>query len=175
MTFVVRKYSNRRLYDTAKSAYITLEEIAERVRGGDEVRVEDVKTGEDLTQATLAQIIVESRGAAQRLPIPLLVQLIRLDDGALAEFFGTYLSQALDLYMQAKHGVQALTAYNPFANLPFAATSALARLFTGGNPFERAAPPPPPPSTPPPSGSGDVDRLRREVEELRQELRRKRR
>ena len=62
---VVKKYSNRRLYDTGDSRYITLEELAEKVRAGAEVRVIDAKTDEDLTQSTLAQIILESRGAAR--------------------------------------------------------------------------------------------------------------
>ncbi len=145
MTFVVRKYSNRRLYDTDSSSYITLEEKPGNPdpQQRADVRVVDAKTNEDLTQATLAQIIVESRGATQRLPVPLLLQLIRLDDSALAEFFGVYVSHALDLYLQAKQGAQAMAPYNPFANLPFsAATSALARtLFTGGNLWDRGAPP----------------------------------
>ena len=72
---LTKKYGNRRLYDAARSRYITLEELAEIVRREDSVRVVDAKTGEDLTTSTLAQIIVEGRGAARLVPVPLLVQL----------------------------------------------------------------------------------------------------
>src|SRR5437016_11516826 len=85
---LVKKYGNRRLYDTDQSKYITLEELAETVRQGKDVRVVDAKTGEDLTTATLAQIIIEWRGAARLLPQALLVQLIRMGDDSLAEFLG---------------------------------------------------------------------------------------
>lgn len=129
---LVKKYTNRRLYDTVDSRYITLEELAEKIRSGLDVDVVDAKTGEDLTQATLTQIIMESRGAARILPVPLLLQLIRLKDEALAEFLGTYLSQALEAYLSLKRGAAAISPYAPFANLPFAATTALARLLMGG-------------------------------------------
>lgn len=59
----IKKYSNRRLYDTSESRYVTLEELADKIRRGSDVRVIDAKTEEDLTQAILAQIIIESRGA----------------------------------------------------------------------------------------------------------------
>jgi polyhydroxyalkanoate synthesis repressor PhaR len=156
---VIKKYSNRRLYDTAESRYITLDELAATIRSGKDVRVYDAKTNEDLTQATLAQIILESRRAARLLPVPLLTQLIRMGDDALAEFFGRYMSWALQFYQEARAGAQAISPYNPFATLPFAATSALARFFTGGANFgappqgwdpSMATPPPPPGPMPEP-------------------------
>src|SRR5688500_20182176 len=98
----IKKYGNRRLYDTDQSRYVTLEELADTVREGGDVRVVDAKTGEDLTQATLAQMILESRGASKLLPIPFLVQLIRMGDDAVAEFFGRWLIAALEGYLQAK-------------------------------------------------------------------------
>jgi polyhydroxyalkanoate synthesis repressor PhaR len=174
---IVKKYSNRRLYDTEASQYITLEELADRIRAGADVKVFDAKTSDDLTQATLAQIILESRGAARLLPVPLLTQLIRMGDDALAEFFGRYLGTALDLYFQAKQGAQALAPYNPLASVPFAATNALARLILGGlggGGFSDPAPPPapPPPPQPRPAAESDVEDLRRELEELKRSLKR---
>jgi polyhydroxyalkanoate synthesis repressor PhaR len=130
-TIVVKKYGNRRLYDTDLSRYVTLEELEDRIRRGDEVRVLDAKTNEDLTQQTLAQIILESRGAARLLPVPLLAQLIRMKDEALAEFFGRYVSTALELYLQARSGAEAVAPYVPMATVPFAASNALARMFLG--------------------------------------------
>jgi polyhydroxyalkanoate synthesis repressor PhaR len=188
---VVKKYGNRRLYDTTESRYITLEELAERVRGGEDVQVVDAKSGKDLTQQTLAHIILESRGAAKLLPVPLLKQLVRMGDDALAEFFGMYLTSALELYLHAKQGAQAMMPYNPFAQMPFAATNALARMLGGWGPPPQAPQPPPQapqappqaPSPPPPEpAEGDegareagdtadqVAALRRELEELKKSL-----
>jgi polyhydroxyalkanoate synthesis repressor PhaR len=182
---IVKKYSNRRLYDTEGSRYITLEDLADKIRLGADVRVLDAKTNDDLTQVTLTQIILESRGAARLLPVPLLLQLIRMGDDALAEFFGRFLSTSLDLYFQAKQGAQAVAPWNPFASVPFAATNALARLLMGGassfGGFHDAAPPvapPPPPSapqqSPPPPPGSDVATLRRELDELKRSLKRRR-
>ena len=182
---IVKKYGNRRLYDTEASQYITLEELAERIRAGAEVRVVDAKSNDDLTQSTLAQIILESRGAARLLPVPLLTQLIRMGDDALAEFFGRYLGTALELYFQAKQGAQAIAPYNPLANVPFAATNALARLILGavgaaglgGEPQHAPPPGPPPPPTPPapkPAAESDVEELRRELAALKRSLKRPR-
>ncbi len=179
---IVKKYSNRRLYDTEGSRYMTLEELADKIRQGADVRVLDAKTGEDLTQATLTQIILESRGAARLLPVPLLLQLIRMGDDALAEFFGRFLGTALELYFQARQGAAAVSPWNPFATVPFTATNALARLLLGGaNLFggDPAPPHPPAPHETPPApapapNDGDVAALRRELDELKRSLKRRR-
>src|SRR5258707_15198286 len=99
---IVKKYGNRRLYDTSDSKYITLEELADKVRQGEEVRVVDAKTGEDLTASTLTQILVEGRRAARLLPVPLLIQLVRLGEATPAEFFGHDPRSALYTYLKAK-------------------------------------------------------------------------
>src|SRR5262245_55953370 len=190
-SMLIKKYTNRRLYDTDESRYITLDELAAKIRKGKEdARVVDAKTGEDLTQATLAQIIMESRGAARILPVPLLLQLIRLGDEALSEFLGLYLSQSLEGYLSMKRGAQVLAPVNPFASLPFAATSALARMMMGGfgepaAPYPFAQPAPPPAREARPSGSeaekpretvaeSEMASLRRELDALKREVHRKR-
>lgn len=132
---LIKKYPNRRLYDTTDSAYITLDELVSRVKGGADVRIVDASTNEDLTQQTLAQMLFDGRGAARFLSVPLLTQLVRLGDDALADFLGRYLSTALDLYVQSRRGAQALAPFNPFATLPFAATESLARLLNGALPW----------------------------------------
>jgi polyhydroxyalkanoate synthesis repressor PhaR len=182
---VIKKYGNRRLYDTAKSAYVTQEQVADTIRAGHDVRVVDAKTGQDLTQSTLVQLILESRGAARLLPVPLLVQLVRMGDDALAEFFGQYVQFALEAYLQAKRGVQAISPYNPFAGAPFDAGNALARMLLGGQmPWgglggsTQAAPSPQPTApTPAPAAPArdDVAEMRRELEELKKSLRRRKR
>jgi polyhydroxyalkanoate synthesis repressor PhaR len=150
---VIKKYPNRRLYDTADSRYITLEDLADRIKAGSDVLVQDATTGADLTQATLTQIVLESRNGARLLPVPLLLRLIRLGDEALAEFLGRYVSWALEMYVQARQGARALMPMNPLANAPFAATDALARLVLGATHWGAApaaaasAPVAPPPYT----------------------------
>jgi polyhydroxyalkanoate synthesis repressor PhaR len=176
-TVTVKKYGNRRLYDTGDSRYITLEELAEKVRGGADVQVVDAKSGQDLTQVTLTQIIVESRGAAKLLPVSFLVQLIRMREDALAEFMGRWMTWALAVYQQARHGARTISQYNPLAMAPFAATNALARLLNGPAAWgdvEPPAPPPPPEAAPEPAPN-DVAELRRELEELKKSLHKKRR
>lgn len=165
---LIKKYGNRRLYDTVRSRYVTLEELAEVVRREDGVRVADARTGEDLTTATLAQIIVEGRGAARLLPLPLLVQLIRMGDDALAEFFGQYVTWALEIYLQTRQGVQAMAPFNPFAALSYRPGSGLSRMFGMGP--QQAAPPPPAPAA-----EAEVAALRREMQELKASLKKRRR
>lgn len=156
---LVKKYGNRRLYDTEKSSYVRLDEIAERIRAGADVRVVDAKTDADLTAVTLAQIIFEDRNAARLLPVPLLLQLIRMGDEPLAEFLGKYVSWALDFYMQARAGLSSI--YNPFAAL---------RGFTSPPP-----PPPPPQASFKEEATNEIKELRRELAEIRNSLKPKRR
>lgn len=189
---LVKKYTNRRLYDTEESRYITLEELAERIRKGADAQVVDARTGEDLTSPTLTQIIMESRGADQLLPVPLLLQLIRMGDESLAEFLGLYVSQALESYLALKRGAQAISPFNPLANLPFAATNALARLLmTGGfneamggagfaPPYAGSAPngasaAPAQSAKPaaPSKADAEMASLRRELDELKREIHKK--
>src|SRR5438132_6891153 len=123
-TVLIKKYGNRRLYDTGDSRYVTLDELATKIRSGADLRVVDAQTGEDLTQATLTQLVLETGHAARFLPVQLLTQMIRLSDDALAEFFSRYVTGALEVYLQAKRGVQTLASYNPLAmwmNNPFSA------------------------------------------------------
>jgi polyhydroxyalkanoate synthesis repressor PhaR len=78
MAYVIKRYSNRKLYDTQESRYVTLEEIEEMIRGGREISVVDASSGEDLTSVTLAQIILENeRSHRAALPSGFLHQLIK--------------------------------------------------------------------------------------------------
>lgn len=139
----IKKYGNRRLYDTEESRYITQEELAVSVRKGIDVIVIDAKTGDDLTQLTLTQILLESRNGNRLFPTPLLFKLVRLGDDALAEFFGRYVSWALEVYLQAKSGAAAIAPVNPLVNLPFSAGNALARLLLGAVNWANPEPPAP--------------------------------
>jgi polyhydroxyalkanoate synthesis repressor PhaR len=76
-TVIIRKYANRRLYNTASSSYVTLDSLAEMVKNGVEFIVQDAKTGEDITRGVLAQIIFEEESKGQNLlPVSVLRQLI---------------------------------------------------------------------------------------------------
>jgi len=178
---VIKKYGNRRLYDTTLSRYVTLDELADSIRAGHDARIIDAQSGDDLTQTTLTQMILEGRGAAQFLSVPILTQLLRMSDDALAEFFGRYVSMALDLYQQTRTGMQSFGPFAPFA-MPYAATNAFARLVGNALPF-RAAPqhntaPQPSPEAPaddePPAPTADsiaLDDLRRKLEALEKSVR----
>jgi polyhydroxyalkanoate synthesis repressor PhaR len=160
---LIKKYGNRRLYDTGESRYITLDELAAKIRTGVDVRIVDASSGEDLTQVTLTQLILESGSGARVLPVALLTQLVRLGDDGLAEFFSRYVTAALDLYLQGRRNLSAFVQYNPLAQIPLAATDALSRMWGSGGP--PSSPPPPAPER------DDVASLRREIEELKRSMR----
>jgi polyhydroxyalkanoate synthesis repressor PhaR len=158
---IIKKYGNRRLYDTEHSRYITLEELTELIRGGEVVEIVDAKTGDDLTQPTLTQVIFEQRAGAAMLPVPLLHQMIRLGDDLLGEFFGRYLQGALELYLRARSGMQTMGAMNPFTMLSG---------WANGPYMNQPNYPPPPAPAPMPAADPEVARLRREMEELKKSL-----
>jgi polyhydroxyalkanoate synthesis repressor PhaR len=104
---VVKKYGNRRLYDTAGSRYVNLDDLAALVRAGKEVRVVDAKTGRDLTRVTLTQIITEdAKDKPTGLPLELLRQLIIASDEVRQEFLMWYLKSAFDTYEKLQDAVQ---------------------------------------------------------------------
>ncbi len=94
---VVKKYANRRLYNTDTSTYVTLEDLAQMVRSDRDFVVYDAKSSEDLTHAVLTQIIVEQESKGQNLlPIPFLRQLIRFYDDSMGRLIPSYLQLSLD-------------------------------------------------------------------------------
>ena len=82
---VIKRYANRKLYDTERSCYVTLDEIAEMVKEGEDVRVIDNKTKDDLTAVTLAQIIVEEEKKVSRMPLKLLRGIIQSSNEAIGD------------------------------------------------------------------------------------------
>lgn len=161
---LIKKYGNRRLYDTAESRYITQDELAAKIRGGVDVRVVDAKTNADLTQATLIQLILEGPGA-RLLPVGLLTQLVRLGDDALGEFFSRYVSGALDLYVQTRRGMQTVSA-SPADALMRLWMNPFAGLAGGGHPLGVDP-------QPAPARDDEVSALRREMDELKRRLRKR--
>ena len=100
---ILKKYANRRLYDTRQSCYVTLGEVAKQIRGGQEVQVLDAKTKEDVTSFILTQILLEEAKNKQfLLPPPLLHLMIQYGDNVLLEFFENHLQQAIQSYLSYK-------------------------------------------------------------------------
>lgn len=97
---LLKKYTNRRLYDTEKSIYVTLDYVTEVIRQGRQIQVTDAKTGEDVTPAILTQIVLEeARKKKFLLPPPLLYLIIQYGENVLTDFFEKYLEQTIRNYL----------------------------------------------------------------------------
>ena len=114
----IKKYANRRLYDTESSAYITLDRLAEMVREGREFEVVDAKSGEDITRQVLTQIIVdeESRGSTM-LPVNFLKQLIGLYGNSMQGAVPQYLEAAMDAFKRNQQAMTEAFGANAFADI----------------------------------------------------------
>jgi polyhydroxyalkanoate synthesis repressor PhaR len=153
----IKKYANRRLYDTESSTYITLDRLAQMVREGREFEVVDAKTGEDITRQVLTQIIVdeEARGATM-LPLSFLKQLIGLYGNSMQNFVPQYLEAAMDAFQRNQSAVKDAFSGNVFANLAkrnMAMFEDAAQAFTGKAKSEKAS-------------SSDVEQLKAELAAL---------
>jgi polyhydroxyalkanoate synthesis repressor PhaR len=139
----IKKYANRRLYDTESSSYITLDRLAAMIREGCDFEVVDAKTGEDITHQVLTQIIVdeESRGSTM-LPVNFLRQLIGLYGGSMESTVPQYLDAAMDAFSKNQEAMR--TAFsgnfggtNAFADI---AKRNMAMFEEAGKAFAAAAP-----------------------------------
>ena len=99
-TRIIKKYPNRRLYDTEISSYITLEEVRQLVLDGENFEIRDAKSGDDLTRSVLLQIIAEHEEHGQPMLSPqLLSQIIRFYGDSLQGFMGPYLERSLQVFL----------------------------------------------------------------------------
>src|SRR6266702_70177 len=119
---VVKKYANRRLYNTATSSYVTLDDLAKMIKEGGNFVVYDAKTGEDITRSVLTQIIVEQEQKGQNLlPISFLRQLISLYGDSMQFLVPGYLEQAMVSFArnqeQMRKNLQATFGVFPFGQL----------------------------------------------------------
>lgn len=104
---LLKKYPNRRLYDTEQSSYVTLGQVEELVKQGREIRVIDAKTEEDVTGFVLSQIIIEeARNRNALLPVSLLHLIIQYGETVLDEFFEKYLELAIIHYLTCRNAYQ---------------------------------------------------------------------
>lgn len=121
----IKKYANRRLYNTETSSYITLDHLAAMTREGRDFKVIDAKTEEDITHNILTQIIMEEESRGQTmLPVNFLRQLISMYGDSMQAMVPGYLDASMDSFRrnqeQFKSAVEGAFANSPFANTPFA-------------------------------------------------------
>jgi polyhydroxyalkanoate synthesis repressor PhaR len=112
---IIKKYPNRRLYDTEVSRYITLEDVRGLVMQGLDFRVVDTSNNEDITRAILLQIMLEEEsGGAPLFSAPMLAQIIRFYGGTLQGLFSRYLEESLDLFAKQQNEIRNAWGENPF-------------------------------------------------------------
>ena len=189
---VIKKYANRRLYNTATSAYVTLDHLCQMVKEKTDFVVYDAKTGDDITRSVLTQIIVEeeNKGGQTLLPIPFLRQLISFYGDSLQGVVPQYLEMSMTQFArnqeQMRHYMQNAFGFNPFQQFESMGKQNMAmfekamRMF---NPFQlgpggAAMPPtaangqdsPAKTETPAPANDTAIDDLKRKLDELQGQL-----
>ena len=108
---IIKKYANRRLYNTQTSSYVTLDHLAQMVKEGTEFEVHDARTGENITRSVLTQIIFEEEGKGQNLlPIKFLRQLIRFYGDSLQAFVPGYLDLSMDSFAKNQEAMKSRVA-----------------------------------------------------------------
>jgi polyhydroxyalkanoate synthesis repressor PhaR len=188
---VIKKYANRRLYNTGTSTYVTLEDLAAMVKKGEDFVVCDAKSGEDITRSVLTQIIFEQEGKAGQnlLPATFLRQLIRFYGDSMQILVPRFLEASIDSLTreQEKFRQQMSQAFGtgPFAPLEEQVRRNMEmfeRAFSMFAPFPRRdaqptaepskAPEPPPAETPKPAAepADEIDDLKRQLEEVQKRL-----
>jgi polyhydroxyalkanoate synthesis repressor PhaR len=177
---VIKKYANRRLYNTGTSTYVTLEDLAQMVKGGSDFVVTDAKTGEDITRSVLTQIIFEQESKGQNLlPITFLRQLIPFYGDSLQGLLPSYLEMSMKSFAKEQETLRRQMAQafgKPFEVFEEQARQNMAmfeRAFRMFSPFGENGveqPKPPVPARPQGEGGGDLDALRRQMAEMQRQL-----
>ena len=161
----IKKYANRRLYDTESSTYITLDRLAAMVREGREFEVVDAKSGEDITRQVLTQIIVdeEARGSTM-LPVNFLKQIIGLYGNSMQGMVPEYLEAAMDAFQRNQTALRDTFGSNMFAEIAkrnMAMFEDASRAFAGGKGK---------PEQPAPGRASEVDQLRADLAALQAKI-----
>jgi polyhydroxyalkanoate synthesis repressor PhaR len=182
---IIKKYANRRLYNTGTSTYVTLEDLAAMVKTGDDFVVYDAKTGDDITRSVLTQIIFEqeNKEGQNLLPITFLRQLIRFYGDSMQMLVPRYLEVSIDSLTREQEKFRAQMA-QAFGVGGFGALEdqvrrnmeMFERTFAMFAPFARResqaaeAAKDQKPGTDPGSGGGELDTLKRQLEEMQKRL-----
>lgn len=110
---MIKKYANRRLYNTGTSTYVTLDDLGDMVKGGEDFTVQDAKSGENLTRSVLTQIIFEQESKGTNLlPITVLRQLIRFYDDSMQAVVPTYLEHSMNAFVADRESISKQMADN---------------------------------------------------------------
>jgi polyhydroxyalkanoate synthesis repressor PhaR len=99
---LIKRYGNRRLYNTETSEYVNYQDLVKLIRDGHDVQVIDSRTKADVTKAVLMQVILEEEKTQSVLPVSFLFQLIRSRESAVQDFFKNYLSSSFEAYLKTK-------------------------------------------------------------------------
>ena len=173
--FIIKKYENRRLYNTVTSQYINQEQVAQLVRDGHDVRVIDAATGEDITRLILAQIVLDDAKTPNSVfPLDVLRQMIVASGKATQDNALRYMKTMMEMYQDAYRAMP--SPLNPFGLMPGMWPGAKGRE-ESSQPPGTVAPAGPaqgaPATTGAEAGPSEVDELRRRLEELESALKRK--
>jgi polyhydroxyalkanoate synthesis repressor PhaR len=165
---IIKKYANRRLYNTRSSSYITLDDLARMTREGVDFQVLDAKTGADITHQILTQIIMEEEAhGEQMLPISFLRQLISMYGNSMQALMPHYLEATMENFRANQRKLQETwqASMGPDALTRMAETN-MAMFKAAANAFmpDKSAPPPPP------SAQDDIDALREQMAEMQRKL-----
>lgn len=174
---IIKKYANRRLYNTETSSYITLEHLAAMTREGRDFKVVDAKTEEDITHNVLTQIIMEEEARGQTmLPVNFLRQLIALYGDSMQAMVPGYLEASMESFRrnqeQFKSAVEGAFANSPFAEIAkrnMAMFEAAASAFQPGGAANPAPGPAPAPAASESAGD-DVSALKAELARLQEKI-----
>ncbi|HXL98977.1 MAG TPA: polyhydroxyalkanoate synthesis repressor PhaR [Rhizomicrobium sp.] len=175
---VIKKYANRRLYNTQTSSYVTLDHLAQMVKAGTEFEVHDARSGEDITRSVLTQIIFEEEAKGQNLlPIQFLRRLIRFYGDSLQAFVPGYLDMSMESLTKNQEAMRTKVAEafgggsQAFENLTrqnFAMYERAMKMFTPFVPGARGAEDDKP--EPKAKPSEDIGELKSEIEAMRKQL-----
>ena len=173
----IKKYANRRLYNTGTSTYVTLEDLAAMVKDGEDFLVYDAKTGDDITRSVLAQIIFEQENKAGQnlLPTTFLRQLIRFYGDSMQMVVPKYLEQSIDTLTREQEKFRKQIA-STLSGTPFAPLEEQVRrnmelfqqTFSMFKPFTRTSDEKAP--EPSPGDEDNIDELRRQMREMQERL-----
>jgi polyhydroxyalkanoate synthesis repressor PhaR len=160
----IKKYANRRLYDTESSAYVTLDRLAQMIREGRDFEVLDAKSGEDITRQVLTQIIVEeeARGSTM-LPVNFLRQLIGMYGNSMQSMVPQYLETAMASFEKNHAAFRDAFGTNIFQDLARRNMEMFEQFTRGPAPGRREKPG----ATEPAAGTSEVDTLRAELDALK--------
>jgi polyhydroxyalkanoate synthesis repressor PhaR len=176
----IKKYANRRLYNTGTSTYVTLEDLAAMVKQGEDFVVYDAKTGEDITRSVLTQIIFEqeNKEGQNLLPITFLRQLIRFYGDSMQMLVPRYLEVSIDSLTREQEKFReqmaqafGVSAFGPLEEQVRRNMEMFERAFAMFAPFARREDQAAEPEKPARSGA-EIDELKRQLEEMRKRLER---